>query len=463
MINDKDMPIVSFIEDYANSGTVRMHMPGHKGYPYVPHKGYPSVLHNGNPLTGAESLDITEVRGADALFEAGGIIGESEKIMSGLYGSARTLYSTEGSSLSIKAMLACARELLGSRLKLAAARNCHRAFVNGCILLDIQPEWIWHEGGASQLCRTAVTADDVRRMLGADREINAVYLTSPDYLGNTADIRAIADECHRHGVLLLVDNAHGAYLKFAGEGLHPLDLGADMCTDSAHKTLPALTGASMLHISKSAPEKLTDIAKGAMMLFASTSPSYVIMSSLDRCAYELRGELPERIKDCCKKVSRIKEELTAAGFEMTGSEPMKLTADARKIGYDGITLGEYLRENGIEPEYCDPDCVVMMPSPYNREGDLDRVRDVLSALPKRSPLPCDEAFEIPRAERKLTLREAYFSPFESVSVDKAAGRICARAALCCQPSVPVVFGGEVFGENVIKILKKYGILQADVL
>lgn len=455
MKDSKDMPIVGYIENYNSSGTVRMHMPGHKGRPYVPYKGA--------SLTGAEYWDITEIKGADALFEAEGIIGESEKIMSELYGSARTLYSTEGSSLSIKAMLACAKELLGSRLKIAAARNCHRAFVNGCILLDIQPEWIFPEGEVSQLCRTAVSVSDVERVLNSDSSVTAVYITSPDYLGDMADIRGISEACHRHGALLLVDNAHGAYLKFAGEGLHPLELGADMCADSAHKTLPALTGASLLHISQRAPEKLAEAAKGAMMLFASTSPSYVIMSSLDRCAYELGNGLPEKIKACCEEVSQVKKRLTDAGFGIIGDEPMKLTVDASALGYDGIDLGEYLRGNGTEPEYCDPDCTVLMPSPYNGENDLSRVCEALLALPRKAPLPKTEVFAIPRPERVMTLREAYFSPFERVKADEASGRICARAALCCQPSVPVVFGGEIFGENVIKILKKYGIFEADVL
>lgn len=461
----KDQPIIDFIQIYNERGTVRMHMPGHKGGSYVRQNGRTYVLHKDvtEGLTGAEALDITEIKGADALYEAEGIIGESERIMSELYGSARTLYSTEGSSLSIKAMLACVKELYGSRLKIAAARNCHRAFVNGCILLDIQPVWIFPKAGSSQLCRTAVTPRDIERVLTEDGDINAVYLTSPDYLGNMADIRAAAEICHRHGALLLIDNAHGAYLKFAGEGLHPLELGADMCTDSAHKTLPALTGASLLHISNGAPEKLTEIAKSAMLLFASTSPSYVIMSSLDKCAHELSGDLPQRIKLCCKTVGELKQELTQAGFEILSSEPMKLTVGAYGLGWDGIRLGEYLRVKGIEPEYCDPDCVVLMPSPYNTEEELEWVKTALLLLPALPRLPEQEPCPVPVPVQRMTMREAYFSPHERISADNAAVRVCSRAALCCQPSVPVIFGGEVFDENTIKFLKRYGILEVDVL
>ncbi|MBR4554753.1 MAG: aminotransferase class V-fold PLP-dependent enzyme [Ruminococcus sp.] len=438
-------PIYDFIIAYTAGGTVRMHMPGHKG----------------SPLLGPEVLDITEIKGADYLFEAEGIIRQSEDLAAEIYGAGRTLFSTEGSSLSIKGMLACVRACLGPDAKIAAGRNCHRAFINGCILLGIDPVWIWPETHSDSICASHITPSDVEAVL-KNSSVKAVYITSPDYLGNMADVSRIAEVCHRHGALLLVDNAHGAYLKFAGEGLHPLDCGADICCDSAHKTLPALTGASLLHISRSAPAGLADCAKAEMSLFASTSPSYVIIQSTERSISELSNGLAERIRSFCKEVSSSRERISLAGFTTVGDEPMKITVAPMSAGYTGNDLADELRKRGIEPEYSDSAYTVLMPSPYNKDGDLDKVIKAFEDIPRRYAVK-DELPRLIRPERAMGLREAYFSGSERIPVDKAAGRICSRTALSCQPSVPVIAGGEVFDEKIIKILKSYSIFEADVV
>ena len=442
-----ELPISRFIEGYNQSGTIRLHMPGHKG----------------RALLGPEPLDITEIKGADYLFEAEGIIHQSEDLAAELYGAGRTLFSTEGSSLSIKGMLACVRAFLGKRTRIAAARNCHRAFLNGCILLGIEPVWIYPEKPSASICSAEVTPADIARLLKSDGGIGAVYITSPDYLGSMADIRRIAEICHAHNALLLVDNAHGAYLKFTGRPLHPLELGADLCCDSAHKTLPALTGASLLHISKSAPEEIISCGASEMSLFASTSPSYVIMQSIERSIYELRHGLGERIERCCGEVSSAKEKLISEGFELYGSEPMKLTVGAVSRGYTGEALAQALRVGGIEPEYADSACVVLMPTPYNAPGELMRTVEVLSGLPVLGRKLSFPKPEVIRPERALSPREAYFSPHRRVPVGEAEGRICARTAISCQPSIPIIVPGEVFSDKIIRILESYSIMAAEVV
>ena len=226
-------PICDFVREYAASKPSRLHMPGHKG---------------AGPL-GVEALDITEIDGADELYAARGIIAESEANAASLFG-ADTFYSAEGSSLAIRAMLALAAEEGPSGAPaVLAGRNAHRAFLSAAALLGLDVGWL-HPGAAEAYHRCALSPGEVASAL--DRlggRCRAVYLTSPDYLGHTADIPAIAEVCHRRGALLLVDNAHGAYLKFLpGGSRHPIDLGADMCCDSAHKTLPVLTGGAYLHL-----------------------------------------------------------------------------------------------------------------------------------------------------------------------------------------------------------------------
>ena len=222
-----DTPICDFIKEYEAKGTSRLHMPGHKGVPFL----------------GCENRDITEICGADELYEAEGIIAASEKNANALFGFGRTIYGTEGSSQCIRTMLFLALQERKSRTErpvILAARNAHKAFLYSCALLDVDVEWLLPEG-AKSLCACPITAEQVAEGLKKSSAF-AVYITAPDYLGGSPDIKGIAAACRAAGVPLLVDNAHGAYLKFLHPSKHPLDLGAAMSCDSAHKTLPVLTG-----------------------------------------------------------------------------------------------------------------------------------------------------------------------------------------------------------------------------
>lgn len=444
-------PVNDFITEYENSGIVRFHMPGHKG----------RILH------GMENRDITEIRGADYLYESEGIIAESERITSEIFGSARTLYSTEGSSLSIKTMLgivkSCRKDNI-DRMIVAAPRNVHKAFINGCCLLDIDVEWVYPKNPSEQICSSSITAEDVRLTIENCRRLpDAVYITSPDYLGNMADIGKISEVCRQKGIPLLVDNAHGAYLKFLEKSLHPLDLGADMCTDSAHKTLPVYTGGGYLHISKNAPKQWCESAKEVMSLFASTSPSYLIMGSLDKCCGELQDGLPKAIRECAEKVKAVAHELNAIGWNVCNAEPLKLTVYPEGNGYCGDELADLLRAEKIECEYSDQSCVVLMCSPYNDDEDYDRLVRAFKEFPLRKAIANSTADVIPKAKVKMSIREAYFSPHEKIRVEDSEGRICARSAVSCQPSIPVVVPGEEITGEVMKILKKYSIFYVDVL
>lgn len=419
--------------------------------------------HKGVPLHGLEPLDLTEIKGADFLFEADGVIAEGEGLTSQAFGSAATCWSAEGSSLSIKAALCMLRQHFGRDITVASPRNCHRAFINGCTLLGIEPEWIYPSSPRTLLCECAVTPEDVRAALSRGG-IDAVYVTSPDYLGGMADIRGIAAVCREYGALLAVDNAHGAYLHFVGDK-HPLDCGADIVCDSAHKTLPVYTGGGYLHISSDAPADLRDLAKPAMAMLGSTSPSYLIMESLALCAEELHGSLPERLRACCERTAEVKSLMRRRGIGDLSSEPMKITIAASRFGYDGGELADMMRESRMECEYSDPDAVVLMLSPYNTAEDFARLEVFLTGLEQREAILHPDSAELfaVRPERVLSLREAMLSPCVNIPCDEAEGRICARTAMSCQPSVAAVMAGERITGEIIKILKRYGIFGIDVL
>ena len=428
-------PICDFVKAYGESDAVRLHMPGHKGVSRL----------------GCEALDITEIGGADVLYHSGGIIRESEDNTAKLFGTARTVYSTEGSSLCIRGMLYLAMQATGRRTFLAG-RNAHSTFVTACALLDADVDWLW---GGGTLTACAVTAAMVADALdNADAKPAAVYLTSPDYLGNTLDIAAIAQVCHSRGVLLLVDNAHGAYLRFLPEDKHPITLGADLCCDSAHKTLPVLTGGAYLHISPAVAD-LGEQAEHALSLFASTSPSYLILQSLDGVNPYLCDGFSADLAACCDKVQELKTALTAHGYTLTGDEPTKVTIATKTYGYRGDAVAEYLEQSGIVCEFADPDYLVMMFSPQSGEEDFRWLATALCALTKREPLT-DTMPAIGKPQSKTSLRDALFASAEVLPLAECVGRVLASPTVGCPPAVPVLVGGEVVDESAAAVFGYYG-------
>ncbi len=440
-------PICDFVRGYAEKNCVRLHMPGHKGCG-----------------TMGERYDITEITGADSLYEASGIIKESEENAGALFG-AETFYSTEGSSLCIRAMLYLAvlyAKQSGKRPSVAAARNVHKAFVSAAALLDFDVRWIYSENNASYLsCK--LSAKEIEAFLTKESELpTAVYLTSPDYLGNTADISGIAEVCRRHGVLLLVDNAHGAYLRFLPQSRHPIDLGADACCDSAHKTLPVLTGGAYLHVSHSAPEVFSTQAKTALSTFGSTSPSYLILQSLDAANKYLAEGYCKRVSEFVLKVNETKAELISQGYSFVGDEPLKLTLDAKAYGYSGTELGKRLTAQNVVPEFCDNDFTVFMITPETGETGLLKLKEALLAIPKKSAVK-DTPPEFYKKERVLTIREAAFSNSETVPAADSLGRVLATVTVGCPPAVPIVVCGEKIDEAAVKCFEYYGILSCTVV
>lgn len=452
-------PIHDFITEYVNSEVVRLHMPGHKG----------------KPLLGCEERDITEISGADALYEASGIIGESEANATALFGTAKTLYSTEGSTQCIKAMLELARRwwqaekqpATGSATRpvIVAARNVHKAFLYAVIALDLDVVWLMPEEENPSLCSCTVTSETLEKVLKEQgNKVAAVYLTSPNYLGGVADVSAMARVCHEHNTLLLADNAHGAYLHFLERSVHPMDLGADICCDSAHKTLPVLTGGAYLHISKNAPKELVSWAKGAMELFGSTSPSYLILQSLDLCNRYLADGYRERLAGACEMIAACKKHLQKSGWQVEETDPLRITVKAPS-GLSGTDLALQLRKCQIECEFADEDYLVLMATPENSVRDFDRL---ISAFGENKRLyesrkTTDKIPLATAAKQAMSMREAYFSEGETIHVHAAAERICRMPMATCPPAIPVVVPGEIIDEAAIESFLYYGIETVEVV
>ena len=439
-------PVWDFVNDYIKRNKSRFHMPGHKG----------------KRIIGCEGRDITEIEGADVLYSACGIINESENIASELFNTAHSYYCTGGSTLAIYAMLSLVRDN-DKRTTILAARNVHKAFINACAILDYDVDWIMGEN-FSHICQCKLSPEIVNDAIKkSENKPSAVYVTSPDYLGSIQDIEGISRICRDYNIPLLVDNAHGAYLGFLEKSLHPIHLGATMCCDSAHKTLPALTGAAYLHISKDAPTEYIKNARTKLSIFASTSPSYLILQSLDKVNEYLFTKIRRDIKKCIKTTNEMKNYISSRGFFVCETEPLKIVINALKSGYTGFELAQHLRKNKIEPEFCDNDFLVLMVTPKNTKKDFKRLKSAflnISPKPEINPIHINNLITPKKA---LSIRDAVFSDSEWIDIYDAGGRICASPTVSCPPAVPIALSGEVIEKDMISLFKYYNINQVMVI
>lgn len=422
-------PIADFLENYSERGLLRLHMPGHNG---------------------ESTHDITEIEGADSLYESehsGGIIAWSEQIAAKIFGAERTCYSAGGSTLAIQTALAL---LKAQGCKTIAAGRCsHRSLVSSAALLDLDIKWLYPQEYPSAAVDTSEAA-----LSGAD----ALFITNIDYYGGTC--RAAAPKTP-----VVCDNAHGAYLKFVNKAvfgsdyLHPMEFGYPVISaESAHKTLPALTGAAYLHFSKG-----TDYSRAKEMcaMFGSSSPSYLIMESLDRWNGRFLAD-----RDCvnraCSGVLQLKKRLITAGFTIRKSDPLRVTINARAWGYSGQDFAALLRANGAECELADENYVVLLFSAITTPEDCLRAEISLELIPQRKALPPIK-YPVIKPKKELSVREAVFRKQKQVTVAETVGRVCGGIQSPCPPCIPIVMPGERIGSEAAEALTLYGVKTLSVL
>lgn len=427
---DMTAPLFEQMKRYAESDITRAHTPGHSGR---------------GGLTGALSeymkYDLTEVADLDDLYHARGVIAQAEKLCESVFKSGATLFSAGGCTLAIQTMLALA---LREGDTLICARNVHTSVLNTCCLLGINADFVLPDENDGFRIRP----EDIDKALKA-RRAAAVIITSPNYYGALCDISKISKICLRHGALLLVDNAHGTHLiKF---GLHPISLGADMTADSAHKTLPVLTGGAYLHIKDGV--RLRD-AKRAMATFGSTSPSYPVMASLDLAREYLESkESSEQFQRLKQRTYDLKKAAEAAGIRTLGGlcDPVRLTLD---FGENADTALQIFRQHRIEPEMCDGRFIVLILTPFHTERDFERIAQAIRSCPSTAAETASRRYSIP--ERAMPIRQAYFAPSETISVEASVGRISACNVFACPPGTAIAVCGEVIDEKTVQLLKAAG-------
>ncbi len=438
--NFQNLPLTEYLEQYRQRGMLRAHMPGHKG------RGVLEFPHPSDVF----SWDITEISGADSLFEASGILLAGEAQTALLYGSGACCWSAGGSTLCIQAMLA---KMRSENRTVIAARTVHRAFLNACVLLGLNVRWVYPRSGGIISGEYALQDfSDALQSAAAAGESPCVYITSPDYLGNMQDIAGLAALCHAADTPLLVDNAHGAHLAFLHKNRHPMALGADYCCDSAHKMLPALTGAAVLHCRNAADAPLL---KQHMQMFGSTSPSYLIMQSIESSMAYLAGRGRAEVQRSEILAQELRQKL-AHRYQFIGTEPFHLT-----IAADGHDLAAQLRQQNVECEYEDSSFLVLLLSPVMTQMEFELLYQALCSC---TPNPPKSVPVLPSPmETVCDMRTAALSAWETVSIADAQGRICGPVQVPCPPAVPIAVSGERLNDDWLSLMDFYGISTVAVM
>ena len=443
------MELEHFLQNYSESGISRFHMPGHKG--------------NFPPLTRIDNLsayDITEIDGADYLFQSSSLLKRLEERIARFYQVNATAISTGGSTLCIQAMLGTAFRK-GDRI--LAGRNAHAAFVNACALLDLEPIWVLPKALDHTGISGAITPAQIEEGLAANPDVKGVYLTSPDYLGVLCDIASIAELCHKKDVLLVVDNAHGAALKLSEPDLHPMAQGADLCCDSAHKTLPVLTGGAFLHYSdRFTPQQI----KAKMALFGTTSPSYLTMLSIELCMDWMEQHGNPAYRQTALQIEKLKVFAAKNGIPcLTDQEtdPFRLSLQVGVFGFDDQAAGHFFRERAIEPEYIGGGYAVFLATPFLQPQDWMRLEDAILSLGK---LPHQAISPIPAlAPPKVifTPTRVLFTESHPIPITEALGKVAAQTVITCPPGVPILIPGEEITQEILEMLSKSGYQTVSVL
>lgn len=459
----KNTPIYSFLEAHAKKKSISFHMPGHKGASLYGRFGYESFLQD------FMNFDITEIYGADNLFQTEGILKEAQERYAKLYDVKYSYLLINGTSGGIIAAILAS---VNKGKKLIMARNCHKSIFNALTLGDIQPVYAYPELIDNHSISGPISAKEIEKLLIENPEAEAVILPSPNYYGICSPIDEIAKVVHNYNKVLIVDEAHGAHLKFfeAIEGADELNegleipksavtLGADIVINSIHKTLGSLTQSAALHLNSDRVDRY--VLEDKLQCIESTSPSYLLMASLDISAAimedhgrQLMLEWKESLEEFysgAKTISGLQIMRELAGLDYT-----KINVNMSALGISGSELEHILMEEfNIFMELVTGDFVMGMSGIGNTREDYIKLLDALKIIAAKYG---KKDFKRTITAAKIQLpKQASLSriPREKkrVKLEDAVGLVCASSIIPYPPGIPLLCPGEIIREDAIHYIK----------
>ncbi len=453
-------PIYNAIRDYACSGTVPFHMPGHKKG-----AGLPAEFANN-----MAALDLTEIPGTDNLHHPEGVILEAQGLAAEAFGAEHSYFLVNGSTCGIHSIIStiCKRGDI-----LIVSRDCHKSVITGMMAAGVEPAYIVPQYNELFGITTLIEPSTVEKALVENPQAVGVLLVRPNYYGVCCDLSEIAGIVHAHGKILAVDEAHGAHLCFGKElPGSAMASGADICVQSAHKTLPALTQGAFLHVKSDLIDK--ERLRFFLGVYQTSSPSYLIMSSLDiaREIMQKDGEmLLERLNGFIKKAKQKyghpglcflneKDVNDQGKGRIKFHDPTRVVLNVRKLGITGFLAENLLRsEFGIQAEMADLYNVLCIATVSDSEDDISSLFKAFRELAVRydgnssysGPLVTVWGHSLPG--QGIKPGAVLHTRREKISIFKSAGRISWDMIAPYPPGIPVLCPGETITEEIIGAIK----------
>ena len=438
-------PVLDALKNLMEENSVSFHMPGHKGKN--------TLINWGEYIP---FIDTTEVEGMDNLLEPRGIIDESQQLAAKVYGAKATYYGVNGSTGSNYIALAT---ITKPGDKILIQRNCHKSIYNALILNRLNPVYIYPYYNENYNVLTGISPEDVERILTEEPDIKAVVLTYPNYYGVCSDLTKIAEIIHKHGKILMVDEAHGPHMGFSEKmPITALKAGADIVIHSTHKTLPSFTQTSMIHVGSDRIDlnKLRD----RYQLYTTTSPSYLFTLSNEIAASYMDGEGREKLDYSIEKCKEVIKRLNAIDrvevFEGDPTDGTIYSKDITKIlisidGIKGSQIKKRLRtEYNIRLEMSDYYYALILTSLMNKDEEFEKLIAAIEDMAKNSPYEEINYVNINMPTPKIVISpaEAYFGKKQQVELKDAIGKLAAAPIIPYPPGIPLIVPGEEFTKEI---------------
>ena len=461
------------LESYGQSDYYPFHMPGHKR----------------NRASSADDFlferDITEISGFDNLHHAEGILKEAQEYAAQIYGTKKCFFSVNGSTA---ALLAAVSASVNKGGKILVARNCHKAVYHALYLRELQPVYIYPHEDQRLGINGGISPERVERYLEENTDVQAFLLTSPTYDGVVSDIKTIAEVVHRYKIPLIVDEAHGAHFGFHEYFPQNANVrGADIVIHSLHKTLPSLTQTALLHMNGKLVDR--DSVRRYLHMLQSSSPSYILMASIDECIRLVNEERERVFKPYVEMLRQLRKEIRKLKnlqlLETMQYDASKIVISARGR-LSGKELQEILLENyHLQMEMAAGSYVIAMTGPGDTQEGINRLLNALRNLDKRldevlqgnrePDKSLDEVLSGNRKTDAATMKKAVgfcrhpLIPAERVAESakvkgrkglavpwqEAVGKVSLEFVYLYPPGIPIVVPGEKVSEEAVQQILDY--------
>ena len=437
--------ILNQLGEIVNNNIVSFHVPGHKLGKIYDRLGYSNILEN------IYKMDTTEILGTDNLHSPDGIIKKSQERAARVFKSKNTYYLINGSTCGIQGAI---MSVCNPKDKIIVNRDCHQSVINTFILGDIEPVYIYSQIDTKTNILMGIKIEDAINTINDNLDAKAILLTYPTYYGKVYDLKTICDYAHSKGMIVIVDEAHGAHLGLSNRlPMTALEQGADIVIQSTHKTLPSFTQSSMLHIQgeRINQDRLTSILR----MIESSSPSYMLMSSLELAVdiYEKKGEF--LMEELLHNIDIFKNNINKnEHIKIYNDDDItKIFISSKELGITGYELDEMLRINyNIQVELSNYYGVLLICTIGNDRADFEALEYALEdiSLNYKNDKSIDN-IEYPMniPVKELSPREAFYNEKKSVKIYDSIDKICGEYIIPYPPGICLVSPGEIITKEVI--------------